>query len=329
MAELASVLSSAFDEAIKGEAAPSTTSEPAPEPASAPAAPEAKTEAKPEPAAKTAAPEQKPEATEVEEPTGDVLMDKLTADEIAAIKADPKLRKVYSGLMKSYTPKMQQLAEQQKLWDALNNPDTKRAAIESLARAVGLEIKPDDQPERDQAAQVADGLSAEWEQAIGPEAVKILRPLIEKTALAAVQGQIKPLQEVSDAMQMDARARQADAQVVQFRARAEKNGWTLSPEIEGRMAELGQQVLPAAPIDSVEAGVKHLERLYRLATAETMEADVEKRILERMKKAAQTAEPARGVPSAGRKERSKAAGAKSLEEAFDIATEETRAEFGI
>lgn len=329
MAELASVLSSAFDEAIKGEATPSTTSEPAPEPAAAPAAPEAKTEAKPEPAATAAAPEQKPEATEVEEPTGDVLMDRLTAEEIAAIKADPKLKKVYAGLMKSYTPKMQQLAEQQKLWDALNNPDTKRAAIESLARAVGLEIKPDDQPERDQAAQVADGLSAEWEQAIGPEAVKILRPLIEKTALAAVQGQIKPLQEVSDAMQMDARARQADAQVVQFRARAEKSGWTLSPEIEGRMAELGQQVLPAAPIDSVEAGVKHLERLYRLATAETMEADVEKRILERMKKAAQTAEPARGVPSAGRKERSKAAGAKSLEEAFDIATEETRAEFGI
>lgn len=325
MAELASVLSSAFDEAIKSEAPASTTSEPAPEPA-APAAPEPKSE----PAAAAPA-ETKPEATEPEEPTGDVLMDKLTAEDVAFLKSNPAGKKLYKGLMASYTPKMQALAEQQKLWEALNNPDTKRQAVEALARAVGIEVKPSDEPQREQAARVADNISDEWSKVVGPEAAQMLRPLIEKTALAAVQGQLKPLQEASDALQTDARARQADAQVMQFRAKAKQEGWELTPEVEKRIAGVGQEILPAQPIDSVEQGVRHLERLSIISMYESgqLESSIEKRILERMKKAAQTAEPARGVPSGGRKERSKAAGAASLEEAFDIATEETRAEFGI
>jgi hypothetical protein len=88
------------------------------------------------------------------------------------------------------------------------------------------------------------------------------------------------------------------------------------------MVELGQQVLPAKPIDSVQAGVRHLERLYRLATADTAESDMEKRILERMNKAAQSAEPARGVPSTGREKRSNITKEMSLSEALDVAMQE-------
>ena len=106
------------------------------------------------------------------------------------------------------------------------------------------------------------------------------------------------------------------------------NGWSVTPQIEAKMAELGQQILPASPIESVEAGVKHLERLYRLATADTAEADAEKRILERMNKAAQTAEPARGVSSVGRDKRSNITKDMSLNEALDVAMEETLAEAG-
>jgi hypothetical protein len=252
-----------------------------------------------------------------------VLFDKMTAEQIIEAKANPHFRSLHRTLMQSYTQKMQQFAEQSKLWDALNKPETRKQAIEALARVEGLEIKPTDQPQRDQAAKVADGISDEWSKVVGPEAAQLLRPLIEKTALAAVNGTLQPLQQATEYLQMDARSRQAEAQVSQFRTVAQEKGWSLNPQVEARMAELGQQILPAKPIESVQDGIKHLERLYRLATADTAEADVEKRILERMNKAAQTAEPARGVPSTGRENRSNITKDMSFNEAMDVAFEES------
>jgi hypothetical protein len=173
---------------------------------------------------------------------------------------------------------------------------------------------------------VADGISEEWSKVVGAEAAQLLRPLIEKTALAAVNGTLQPLQQATEYLQMDARSRQAEAQVSQFRSVAQEKGWTMSKDVEARMAELGQQILPAKPIESVEDGVKHLERLYRLATADTTEADTEKRILQRMNKAAQTAEPARGVPSVGRGKSTAITSEMSLNEALDVAMQEALTE---
>lgn len=312
MGDLQSALSTAFDEAVASPEPTSTTTGGE----SAPAERETTAEPEPEKAPEAAA------APQEEEPTGDVLLDKLTPDQLAELKKDPRLRAIYKGLMSSYTPKMQALAEQQRLWDSLNNPETRRNAVEALARAVGLDIQPTDQPQRDQAAAVADGISDEWSKVVGPEAAQLLRPLIEKTALQAVQGTLQPLQKASEYLQMDARSRQAEAQVSQFRASCQKNGWEVTPQIEAKMAELGQQILPAKGIETVEDGVKHLERLYRLATADGQEAAIEKRVLERMNKAAQSAEPARGVPSAGRERRSNITKDMNLNEAMDAAFEE-------
>ena len=312
MGDLQSALSTAFDEAVAS-----------PEPASITTGGETETAAR----ETTAEPEveKAPEAAtapQEEEPTGDVLLDKLTPDQLAELKKDPRLRAIYKGLMSSYTPKMQALAEQQRLWDSLNNPDTRTSAVEALARAVGLEIKPTDQPQRDQAAAVADSISDEWSKVVGPEAATLLRPLIEKTALAAVQGTLQPLQKASEYLQMDARSRQAEAQVSQFRASCQKNGREITPQIEAKMAELGQQILPAQAIETVDQGVKHLERLYRLATADGAEAAMEKRILERMQKNQTATEPARGVPSTGREKRSNITKEMSLNEAMDVAFDE-------
>lgn len=311
MADLSAAIDTAFEETLTS-----------PEPSSTHAAEPAEQEA---PAESEAATPAAPEKTE-EEPTGDVLLDKLTPDQIAEIKKDPRLRAIYKGLMSSYTPQMQQLAEARRMWDALNNPQTQRQAVEALARATGLQLQPTDQPQRDQAAAVADSISDEWSKVVGPEAAQLLRPLIEKTALAAVNGTLGPLQQATEYLQMDARSRQAEAQVSQFRSAASKQGWEVTPEVEAKMAELGQQILPARPIESVEDGVKHLERLYRLATADRAEAAVEKRVLERMQKAAQTAEPARGVPSTGRERRTNITKEMSLNEAMDVAMQEVLAE---
>jgi len=314
MADLNAAIDTAFEETLNS-----------PEPDSTPAEAPAEKEGSAEPEA-AAAPDVRPHAEE--EPTGDVLLDKLTPDQIAELKKDPRLRAIYKGLMSSYTPKMQQFAEQARLWDALNNPQTQRQAVEALARTVGLDIQPTDQPQRDQAAKVADDISDEWSKVVGPEAAQLLRPLIEKTALAAVNGTLQPLQQATQYLQMDARSRQAEAQVSQFRSEAQKRGWDVNPEIEARMAELGQQILPGRAIESVEDGVKHLERLYRLATADTAESDAEKRVLERMNKAAKTAEPSRSVPSVGRDKRSNITKEMSLNEALDVAMSETLAETG-
>lgn len=311
MGDLQSAISSAFDEAVESPEPASTTGGETHEPEARETTSEPSTgaETAPEPAA--AAPQ--------EEESGDVLFDRLTPDQIAKLKATPEGRALHRGLMQSYTAKMQKFAEQEKLWNALNSPETQKQAVEALARSVGLDIKPTDQPQRDQAAAVADSISDEWSKVVGPEAATLLRPLIEKTALAAVQGTLQPLQKASEYLQMDARSRQAEAQVSQFRASCQKNGWEITPQIEAKMAELGQQILPAQAIESVDQGVKHLERLYRLATADGAEAAMEKRILERMKTNQTATEPSRGVPSTGREKRSNITKDMGLMEAMDVA----------
>jgi len=253
-----------------------------------------------------------------DEPTGDVLLDKLTPDQIAELKKDPRLKAIYKGLMSSYTPRMQQLSEAEKMYQALTNDSTRRQAVEALARATGIELKPTDEPQRQQAAEVADSISEDWSKVVGPEAAAMLRPLIEKTALAAVNGTLQPLQQATQYLQMDARSRQAEAQTSQFKALASEKGWTLTPEVESKMAMLGQQFRPAKAIESVSEGVEYLSGLYRLATADTNDSAAERRVLDRMKKAAQTAEPTRSVPSVGRKESSIPRGT-SLNDALEIA----------
>jgi hypothetical protein len=310
VSDLTAAMDSAFEEARPSSGGNEAVQETAPEPEAA--------EETPAPAESKAA----QPASQDDEPTGDVLLDKLTPDQIAELKRDPRLRSIYKGLMSSYTPKMQQFAEQARLWEALNNPQTQRQAVEALARTVGLPIQPTDQPQREQATKVADGIESEWANVVGPEAAQLLRPLIEKTALAAVNGTLQPLQQATEYLQMDARGRQAEAQVSQFKSMAQSKGWNITPEVEARMAELGQQVLPAKPIESVQDGVKHLERLYRLASADTVEQETEKRILERMNKAAQTAEPARGVSSVGREKRSNITKDMNLQDAMDVAFQE-------
>ena len=308
---LEGALTDAFAEATSGGSAPEAPPAEAPVEAPEPADTASEPAAAPEPAA--------------EEETGDVLLDKLTPDEIAAIKSDPKLRKVYAGLMRSYTPKMQEIAEKQRLWDALNNPDTRRQATEALARAAGFQIAPEPVQGQDKAEQVADGISEEWSKVVGPEAAQLLRPLIEKTALMAVQGTLAPLQADVEAGRMESRGRQAEAQISTFKADAEKRGIKITPQIEQRMAQLGLKHRPSEPFKTTEEGVEFLENMRILAMKDTLEADIEKRILDRMKIAAQSAEPGRGVPSTGREKRTNITREMSLNEALDVAMKETLA----
>lgn len=309
MADLSSELDQAFD-ATMSEGTSSAE----------PEAP-AKETAQPEPAASEPGREATPKEPQLEE-TGDVLLDKLTPEQIAEIKSDPRLRALYKGLMSSYTPKMQALSEQQRLWDALSNEQTRAQAVRALAATVGLEIKPTDQPQRDQATSVADKLSEQWSTVVGPEAAQMLRPLIEQTALAAINGTLQPLQQATEYLQLDAKARQAEAQVSQFRAVCEKEGWDWNPSIEAKVAQMGARYGRPGSIQTVEEGVSFLKDMYRLANSDGQESKIEARILERMNKAAKEQEPGRGVPSTGREKRTAITKEMDLSQALETAFEE-------
>lgn len=307
-------LASALDQAFETERPGGQSTEPAAEP-------EAKVAETVAPSTDPASEAAPAKTDEKLEETGDVLLDKLTPEQIANLRKSPEGMALYRGLMQSYTPKMQALAEQQKLWEALNNPDSRQQAVEALARAVGLEIKPTDAPQREQAAAVADNISDEWSKVVGPEAAQMLRPLIEKTALAAVQGTLEPMKQAADFVYRDAASRQSEAQVSQFRALAQKEGWELNPQIEAKMAQLGMQYRPAQPITTVDQGVEFMKHLYRMAD-DSQESRIEKRILERMKKASEEAEPGRGVPSTGREKRTNITKDMDLAQSLDVAFDE-------
>src|SRR5512137_2290864 len=130
MGDLSSALNTAFDETLASDTV-STSDSSTPEPVEQEA--EGASESAPEATKPAEDAEQTAPKAQDEEPTGDVLLDKLTPEQIAEIKRDPKLRAIYKGLMQSYTPRMQQFSEQAKLWDALNNPQTQKQAVEALA----------------------------------------------------------------------------------------------------------------------------------------------------------------------------------------------------
>lgn len=289
----------------------------------------------PEPEPTPDTPEETPaEETKASEPAEetpletDELTEHLTPEQIAEMRKDPRLDSIYRGLMKKFTPATQELSQLRRLFGAIQDPGTRKQALKALGAVVGAEIELREEEKREQqeqASQIADNLSEEWSKVVGPEAAELLRPLIEKTAQAAIAGQFQPLQQATVALQQDARNRQAQAQVAQFKAFAETEGWKVTPEVEAKMFALGQELQPAKPIETVDQGVSHLKMLYKLATADEALSNAEKRVLERMDKAAKSVEPARGVSSANRESKSRIKPGMSLDEALDIAVEEETA----
>jgi len=314
---LADTLDSAFDESM---ADTQDTTE-----AQTDAEPSAET-TESEPAKDEAAPvDESAEAPAEDDSAEDALL-KLSPEELAAIKSNPATAKLYKSVMRSATQKWQEIAEHRKLWEALqNDPEN---AIKALAAAKGLRIadEPQQQAQQQAASQAADDLESEWAQVVGAEAAALLRPLIEKTALRAAQGSLQPVQQATQALQLDAKARQAQAQIATFKANAQAKGWDITPEVEARMTTFGQQVFPSRQLETVEDGVKHLEMLYRLATADDADAKAEARVLARMKKAAQSAEPSRSVSSAGRGSTSRITDEMDLNAALEVAVDEAVSE---
>jgi len=336
MTEESSDLAGALDTAIEEAAtqfvpdSEGETEQPAPEeaPESTPEPEEAAAEAAPP------EPKQNKPAPEPDEVVGD-LVEKLTPQELETLKSTPEGLKLYKGLMQSYTPRMQKLAEQERqfsqqkqMWDALNSPDEgiRRRAVAALAAATGMRLA-EEKPK--ETAPEVDEVTEEMNRVFGPEAAAIMRPVFEKLAQKVASSQIQPLQQASEALQMDARARQAQAQIAQFRANAKERGWEITPDVEARMTQLGQEFLPARPIETVEGGVRHLEMLYKLATADDAEKAASKKVFDRMQKAAETAEPTRGVPSSGQERKGADLKNMTWDEAFDTAIAEARAEHGL
>jgi hypothetical protein len=179
--DINAAVSSAVSEATTelGNPAPAPDSEPATETApdtGAEAEPDASPDPDPEPAPKpTKAAKAKPEPADDDE---DEFW-RPTAEELAAIEANPELKKVYRSMQRGLTKKTQDLAQKKsELSEKARVADwiqaDPEAAIKALAQAAGVSIA---EAKKEVGEQVVDGLEAKWAETVGADAAKLLRPL--------------------------------------------------------------------------------------------------------------------------------------------------------
>lgn len=209
----------------------------------------------------------------------------LTADELAEVKANPALAKLYKQLNRSYTQGRQESADGVRLLKALNyNP---KAAIIEMAKRVGLNVQ-------DTAAAGAESpgmvkIKAALEDSLGADLAGKLMPAFQELAAQVVADNTKVLSEKIDSQAAESALNESQAVVDAFNAENPD-----AKKLEPRMLLLSSKILPGEGMTEGE----YLRYLYRLAKMEGEDGDRTKEAVERIQKSARTATtPRPGVPS--------------------------------
>lgn len=228
----------------KGDAG-ATTETPAPETTTAPAKETAAAEApaKEQPKASSQADGSADDDEEFYNPT---------AEELATIEASPELKKAYRALRKGFTAKTTELARIRKeaqesislaQWIESNPEQAARA----LAQHTGLTIGEAREQIREAGStgDVIDELEAEWTKTVGPDAARLLRPLVEKTLNKALSKTIDPLRAQTEQL-AEASARRGIASALsQFGADVTSRGDEWTDDIQRDMADVVNRIEPA------------------------------------------------------------------------------------
>lgn len=251
-------------------------------------------------------------APEAQDDPEDAILS-LSPEELAEIKSNPATAKLYKSLMKASTKKFQEISADKRFLDSIRtNP---RAVLESAARNMGLELR-DPQAAGTQANSeaVVDDVMQDMVNLFGPELAPAVRPVMERMVQNLVDRQVAPLREAHEQQTLQSYQKQAESYASTFRARHPN----LSPEVEKKMLEIGQQISPNEGITPDQ----YLELLYSSATAGNTATNVAKRAAERIKAAQASAEPRRGAAPA--KPTTGVTPEMSLDEAFDAAWAEAQ-----
>ena len=260
--------------------------------------PAAETSAEETPAETEAAPEaeaeEAPEPEPAEEEADDEPLLNPTAEELAAIEADPKLQKVYKSLQRGLTKKATEFKAAQKalkdkseLVDWMQaNPDK---AAEALAEARGFKLSRAEQKEVKN--EVVDALEAEYAEKVGPEAAKLLRPLIEKTAKNAIDSvikeQIEPLKVQAAQVERAAQERGIAAAVSSFESKVRAAGGEWDDDVQAEMAARINRLEPGKDVSIDE----YLDDIYDATMSARLRLKGAKQTRDRLRRIASESEP--------------------------------------
>ncbi len=213
----------------------------------------------------------------------------VSAEELAQIKANPALAKLYKSMNKNYTQKSMSLAQERQLIDALRNPDTRQDAVRVIATMAGYELAERRKEEpKTTASEVVDQTITELNSVFTPEISAALKPVLENiarnTAKSVLEKEVGPLQEATTYLTADANRRQSEAEVKAFKSKYPNQ---ITPEIESKMAALFNELPPS---ENVDAG-KYLDYLYKIVRADVSKTAVTKEVTNRMTQAAARQEP--------------------------------------
>jgi hypothetical protein len=248
------------------------------------------------------------------EDDGDVLS--VPAEDLAAIKANPALAKLYKGMAKAYTQKTQALGDERRLIE-MYKADPK-GTLRLLAQQAGMTI-PDDPPPTP-AEKATDAVFEELAAVIGPEPAKLLKPVFEKLAREVVKAEVGPTQQATTTLVQQALATQVDSDVARFKA---AHGDAITPDVEKAMVEVSKKLPPAEGVDRVE----YMEMLFKIVAPAKKEESAAAAVVERMKAAADKAEPTSRIQP-GRVSDKNATKGLSLDAALEAAWDIARSEIG-
>lgn len=256
-----------------------------------------------------AKPEEKPETKEEEEEDEPF---NLSAKDLEAINADPKLQAAYKSMQRGFTRKMQGLSEEAKglrtahetmEWVRAN----KREAIRVLAEQEGIKIPgitAEAVKEEKTAAEVADDIEStlmeQWTAKVGKEAAELLVPLVMQTAKQisskTVSTEIEPLRAEAERLASDSTRNSISAQVSRFGAFVQENGGEWTDEVVQAMADKMQVVHPQ---DSADPQA-FLREIYNSVMFERGQSSAKREQLKRLRQAKSSSEPTSTVRPAGK-----------------------------
>lgn len=225
-----------------------------------------------------------------------------TAEDLALIDKSPELKKVYRSMQKGLTQKSQKYAELTKQhrdeveianW-IRSNP---QEAARTLAASTGMTISEAKAAVAD-VNTVKDELQEEWDKVVGPDAAKLLRPLLEKTAERVAAKNLAPYQEQTEALARAATERGIAASLREFAAEVVERGEEFDDDLQGVMADILGKVHPDenTPIEDV------LNIAYNSAVAHRNRERTARANLSRLRKSREESEPFNTSRPAGKSE---------------------------
>lgn len=249
----------------------------------------------------------------------------VTKEELAEIKKNPALNKLYRSLNKGWTQKTQTLAEERRssqqalqLVEALRtNP---QATLQELARFAGVEVS---KPKEQTQAQV-DALNQLFGPDLGPQIATAVKTLVDQ--------ETSGIRQVAEQTAEQSRIASATAVLTAFeeahpdlKTEIGLNSKGEPITIQSRMRELSAEWAPAQQMDPT----RYLDRLYKMAKqdleSKQTEAQVARKLTDRINQSARASESPSGAAPPKQVAHSYPTGKGALRAAFAMAMRGERA----